>query len=65
MDGASLLKEVALAELALSVEDLGQVLFSDEARAVDIEVVEGELQVLHGERLLLVDGGRQELAVVY
>jgi hypothetical protein len=65
MDDASLLKEVALAELALSVEDLGQVLFGDEARAVDIEVVEGELQVLHGERLLLVDGGRQELAVVY
>ena len=49
---------------ALPVEYLSQSLFSDESCVFDIEVVEGKPQVLHCERLLLIDSHSKEFAIV-
>jgi hypothetical protein len=36
------------AEFALTVENLSQILFSDESRIVHVKMMEGKLKVLHG-----------------
>ena len=50
--------------LTLSAEALVEVLLSDEARVVDIEVMEGKGHVSLGDGLSAIDSDSEELSVV-